>query len=55
MLIENSKLVEDNINLVIDAYEEFSRAYPNEKIFTFNKKQKSKPNENKNENEKESK
>ena len=55
LLIENSKLVEDNINLVIDAYEEFSRAYPNEKIFTFNKKQKSKTNENKNENDKESK
>ena len=51
LLIENSKVVEDNVNLVINAYEEFSKAYPNEKIFTFNKKQKLKQNENENENE----
>lgn len=51
LLIENSKIVEDNVNLVINAYEEFSKAYPNEKIFTFNKKQKLKQNENENKNE----
>ena len=51
LLIENSKIVEDNVNLVINAYEEFSKAYPNEKIFTFNKKQKLKQKENENKNE----
>ncbi len=43
LLIENSQSIVDNMNIVINSYEEFSKAYPNEKIFVFkNKKKKNK-------------
>ncbi len=49
--IENTKGIEDNIKMAINALEEYSQAHPNEKIFAFNRNKRKKTKEiNKKEN-----